>query len=248
MSMPHDELEQLSAFIDGELNDSDRERLEAHVATCRGCTEVLTALRATVADLAALPSPEPSEQDSWALRSSIATARVPRRARAPLIAMGSAAAALVAALAVSLSGGGGAQNSTGPVAAPDLAAAVRTGDYDAATVRARTVALAQGAPEPQKRTKTSAQGSGASDAEKANVQSAPLAGGSFSTADSAENADQRCVATARGSKTYDLIALDRIRFRGREAYLVAFRAPDHVEVWILARASCDLLLFEQART
>jgi len=71
----HPDPEQLSAYIDGELNDDDRDDLEQHLTGCSECTATLRALRATLADMRALPSPVPSEQESWALRAAITKAR-----------------------------------------------------------------------------------------------------------------------------------------------------------------------------
>jgi hypothetical protein len=71
----HPDPEQLSAYIDGELNDVDRDDLEQHLTGCSECSATLRALRATLADMRALPAPVPSEQESWALRSAITKAR-----------------------------------------------------------------------------------------------------------------------------------------------------------------------------
>src|SRR2546425_456149 len=81
---PHGELDQLSAYLDGELDPSDRAHLEAHLPTCAECRTTIDALRATVADLAALPDPEPSEQDSWALRAAIAAEGSQQPGTAPI--------------------------------------------------------------------------------------------------------------------------------------------------------------------
>ena len=71
----HPHPEQLSAYIDGELTGTDRDDLEQHLTGCSDCSATLRAMRATVADLRALPSPVPSEQESWALRAAITKAR-----------------------------------------------------------------------------------------------------------------------------------------------------------------------------
>ena len=71
----HPDPEQLSAYIDGELTGVDRDDLEQHLTGCSECSATLRGLRATVADMRALPSPVPSEQDLWALRSAISKAR-----------------------------------------------------------------------------------------------------------------------------------------------------------------------------
>src|SRR5437899_1116775 len=71
----HPDPEQLSAYIDGELTDDERDDLEQHLTGCSDCSATLRALRATVADMRAMPAPVPSAQESWALRSAISKAR-----------------------------------------------------------------------------------------------------------------------------------------------------------------------------
>lgn len=54
----------LSALIDGDVSEPERERLEAHLATCATCSDVLEALRTVVARAAALPAGTPPN-DLW---------------------------------------------------------------------------------------------------------------------------------------------------------------------------------------
>jgi len=58
--------ERLSEYIDGELRDRERERVEEHVGMCPQCRRVLATLRKTVAGLGSLmsPSPPPGLADS----------------------------------------------------------------------------------------------------------------------------------------------------------------------------------------
>ncbi len=58
--------EHLSDYIDGELRDRERERVEEHVGMCPQCRRVLATLRKTVAGLGSLmsPSPPPGLADS----------------------------------------------------------------------------------------------------------------------------------------------------------------------------------------
>jgi putative zinc finger protein len=56
--------EQLSPYLDGELDDPRRARLEAHLAGCADCAAVLADLRAIVAAAPAYPGREP-EADLW---------------------------------------------------------------------------------------------------------------------------------------------------------------------------------------
>ncbi|MDA1347789.1 MAG: zf-HC2 domain-containing protein, partial [Chloroflexi bacterium] len=50
----------LSAYIDGQVNDSERARVEAHLDGCEACRSELTTLRATVDLLTSLPQIVPS--------------------------------------------------------------------------------------------------------------------------------------------------------------------------------------------
>ena len=51
--------DQLSAYVDGELQSSERSQLEAHLVTCSTCRSRLDALRQTVSALRALPMESP---------------------------------------------------------------------------------------------------------------------------------------------------------------------------------------------
>ena len=51
--------DQLSAYIDGELDASAAERLESHLSGCGRCRQEMEQLRATVAALQGLPAVEP---------------------------------------------------------------------------------------------------------------------------------------------------------------------------------------------
>ena len=98
----HPDPEQLSAYIDGELTGTGRDDLEQHLTGCSDCSTTLRALRSTVADMRALPSPVPSEQDKWALQSAVAKARrkPAERYRRWVVGAGSAAAAAAAIVGV----------------------------------------------------------------------------------------------------------------------------------------------------
>ena len=49
----------LSAFLDGELNERDREAVKAHLEACASCSEELRLFRAADSGLRALPAAEP---------------------------------------------------------------------------------------------------------------------------------------------------------------------------------------------
>ena len=48
---------QMSAYVDGELADQRRRRMEGHLARCERCRQLLASLRATVSAARSLPSP-----------------------------------------------------------------------------------------------------------------------------------------------------------------------------------------------
>lgn len=54
--MEHEEIvDRLSEYIDGELSAADKELVERHLATCPGCVETLTAMKAVTAIIAGTP-------------------------------------------------------------------------------------------------------------------------------------------------------------------------------------------------
>ena len=66
-------LEQLSAWLDGELNPEERGRLSAHLESCSACRRELARLTALDAALGALKSPVPPDLAKRVL------ARLPKR-------------------------------------------------------------------------------------------------------------------------------------------------------------------------
>ena len=93
--------DQLSAYIDGELDASATERLESHLAECGRCRQEMEQLRATIAALQGLPAVEPPR--SFTLSPERAALR-PQMPMASPLAFGArmAAAGVAAALAVVL--------------------------------------------------------------------------------------------------------------------------------------------------
>jgi anti-sigma factor RsiW len=46
-----DEVELITDYLEGALPDAERRRLEAHLATCPGCTEYLTQMKSVAGSL-----------------------------------------------------------------------------------------------------------------------------------------------------------------------------------------------------
>ena len=49
---------QISAYLDGSLGESDRRRIDGHLASCPPCTAYVQTLRTTVRALGKLPAPK----------------------------------------------------------------------------------------------------------------------------------------------------------------------------------------------
>ena len=54
---------QLSEYLDGSLGESDRRRIEGHLASCSPCTAYLNTLRATIQALGKLPAAKAPTSD-----------------------------------------------------------------------------------------------------------------------------------------------------------------------------------------
>ena len=110
---------QLSAYVDGEVEGAAAQRLEKHLAGCDGCRLALEQLRATVAALHDLP--EVQAPRSFTVSAERAAGRRPQtRAAAPLalgvrLAAAGVAVALAAVFVVDLGGLAG-DNETGTTA------------------------------------------------------------------------------------------------------------------------------------
>jgi anti-sigma factor RsiW len=114
MTGEHVDIEELSAFLAGDLDDRDHDAVAAHVADCDACAGELDGLRATLAALASLATPTMPEDVARRLTQRLETETkaktgagsrggdvlpLVRRRRAPLI-LSAAASVLVVALGV----------------------------------------------------------------------------------------------------------------------------------------------------
>jgi len=253
----HDELDQLSAYLDGELDSAERARIDAHLPGCAECRATMDALRSTLADLRALPEEAPSDQDSWALRSAIEQARKPaRRWQRYVMTAGAAAAALVAVVAVARHSGQSFQ-ATSLQANSAVPVVTLAQNFDQFSAQAHLLEVIGRVPvgsvtsAPQALSKGSyAEGGGAVGGPDQKTAStafplsvpAPVA---VPTGDIA-----RCVDIVRRSQQdlLDPIRYEIASFDNTPAFFLIFRASDRYELWVVSRIpqhACDVLFFSQ---
>ena len=91
--------ELLSSYIDGEVTDAERARVEEHLATCDACHEELESLRWTVSVLKEMPE----IQTSRSFAVSAPSDRAPERPRLVTVTRWAASAAAVLLVALVLS-------------------------------------------------------------------------------------------------------------------------------------------------
>jgi putative zinc finger protein len=262
--MQHDELDQLSAYIDGELDAAERSRLEAHVSTCTDCRTSLDALRMTIADLKTLPEEEPTEQDSWALRSAIARARKPaKRWQRYIVAAGSVAAVAIAFVAFVNGGSKGSRNDLEATGGGNNVGLVPVDqNFDKFSAQAHLLALTgkvSSAEDVQGYAPTAK--SGGLPANQAPSQ-APVTVDrqvqSFSAYDSSSGDLERCVRVVQSS-TDDLLQPFRYeyaRFDDKPAFFLVFvvtksdGTAERYELWVMSadvKKPCETLFFSQTR-
>jgi hypothetical protein len=104
--------EQLSAYVDGELDARARRRVEAHLAGCDACSALLAELQVTKSMLAALPRQEPRRSFRLGPQYAAQPRPVARRS-AWTFAPAAALTVLVALLAVDLAGLSSSSNDAG---------------------------------------------------------------------------------------------------------------------------------------
>jgi hypothetical protein len=261
---PHDELDLLSPYMDGELDASDRARLDAHMTSCAECRATLIGLQATVADLRTLPEPAPTPQDSWALRAAIRRARSPmRKWQRVSWAAGAVAAAAIAFAAVTLPGGNPAQDLASGALQGESASGVPiyqsgqnlreidaygrllelagiTGRSAGSPAAAATAPLGAGAAPTENQ---------ALDSTTSKVVTPGAASFSLYAAPSSDRAAiDRCVSVVRGSTQEFLepIRYEVVNFESKPSFLLFFRTSARYELWVVSRSDCTLLYFAQA--
>lgn len=71
--MPCDEMrDRLSPYLEGDLGDSERKALEAHLGECADCAALLAVLRESVASLRAVPEEEPPAHLARKIQQAVA--------------------------------------------------------------------------------------------------------------------------------------------------------------------------------
>lgn len=97
--MTHEEIELLSAHLDGETTEAERRRIDLHLAACPQCAARSAALAAASRAVASLPEVAPTPDESRAIRLGVGDRAGPRPLwRSPRL-LGTLSAAAVAALA-----------------------------------------------------------------------------------------------------------------------------------------------------
>lgn len=261
---PHDELDLLSPYLDGELDASDRASLEAHMASCSECRATLIGLQATVADLRTLPEPIPTPQDSWALRAAIRRARSPmRKWQRVSWAAGAVAAAAIVFAAVTLPGGNPRQDLASGALQGESASGVpiyQSGqNLSAIDAQGRLLELVgitgRSAGAPAAAPLGAGAGTGAGPTENqakndaASVVTPADAAYSLYAAPAADRAAiDRCVTVVRGSTQEFLepIRYEIATFESKPSFLLFFRSSARYELWVVSRSDCTVLYFGQA--
>lgn len=252
----HAELDLLSAYIDGELEPAEHALLDAHVPGCTECGEVLAALRATLADLAALSQPVLDAASIAALDARLAAERAAahrRIGRGWAWASGAAAAsfiALIATLAIVRAPSDGPRQSgtaAGTQALRALTVASGT-DYSPDTARralARFLDRSREEPAAAGATPESYTAYDASPTIGAFLRSAN-AGASESDAATLERI-ARCDRAVRTGTELQPLQYEIARYKGQDAYLLFYERenPSRIELYVVRPSDCATLYFTQ---
>ncbi len=79
----HEEIETLSAYLDREVGEAERARVEAHLASCTDCRDKKLALEGSMKALAGLLEVGPDRDESRAIRLRVLQVAAPRRRAGP---------------------------------------------------------------------------------------------------------------------------------------------------------------------
>lgn len=245
----HTEFELLSAFIDGELDANEQERVAAHLPSCAGCRQMLEALTSTMTDFKSVETPQPSAQDSWALRSAIASARAAgtKRGRVPRLATALAGvAAVLAGITISITS---LTNSAKDAASPATFAEAggarsENADYDQTSA---TQLLATRWRSFQRSTDSAGTGPKSGDPAPA-AASAPAQSDLEASYDRSLQTLGRCQSAIppAGGTLEDAF---QATYEGTPAYFFILRVPadasQRLELWVMSVDTCDVLFWAE---
>lgn len=266
--MTHEEIELLSAHLDGETTEAERRRIDLHLAACPQCAARRAALASASRAVASLPEVAPTPDESRAIRLGVLGRAGPRPLwRSPRL-LGALSAAAVAALAFAgistlrsrpertgtLLEAGGPPVAAAPVrdfqsdeevreaVADDPRVIAGVDRYTVADVGTRQAAAleALGRSEP-------------APAETAAAERAPAA----ALGDAGERSAGDCLGEILRSQPYPMMPLVArpSGFKGTPAWLLVYAFTneqgnekarlDRVQVWLVTRTGCSPLHFSR---
>jgi hypothetical protein len=247
---PHPESNELSAYLDGELSESERARIEGHLATCAECTSTLEDVRTAMIAMKALPPAEMSREQIQALDAALDKASreppIPARARARRwMAAAVAVAAVAAAVAV-------VPRITRH--APTRATVTFGANEEAGTAaydkRSAYAALLAFAAAGDQRTVTNAPKTAALPTPQAGAPAFTTQSSTAGTSNAGGVAPCDAAIRASGGD----VVLDHAfagTFDGRQAWLLFYLAPaskpTRAELWVVQASDCFTLYFAQAQ-
>lgn len=243
----HPEHDLLSAYADGETDASERAAVESHLASCPDARALLGAIRSTLHDLDAVGEPPMDPQVSFAIRAAVARERkLAGRGRRYGWAAGAAAAALIGVVGfVTLRPDGATPDRTTGGAGAVALEALADQNYtkDSAGTLLQSMASDYGSARAATTTEMSAE---------APPQDSAASGAQFSGSSADQTGFRDCLVTIeRESKDANLIRSIAARFEGEPVYLLMFEVPAgkpvRLELWVVARAGCEIRYFVQRK-
>ncbi len=250
MMQNHRELEQLSAYVDGELDADARARLEEHLPGCAECRTTLDALRATVTELRALDEPAPSQHESWALRAAIARAKArPARWGRAAVALGGVAAVVIGFVAFGQFGSTRSASDGVDLGAGTLPTVdVRNMNFTEESARALLLGADATAPQSGAALSDDAAGEVAEESAKSRTKRREA----FRNIDW-QAALTRCTAvvTEDAAADYALREWFGARYEGEPALFLLYdvqpsEGDARAELWVMDPSNCDLLFWAQS--
>lgn len=242
----HPEHDLLSVYADGDADAHERTAVEAHLASCADARTLLAAIRSTLQDLDAIGEPEMDSQVSFAIRSAVARERkLAGRGRRYGWAAGAAAAALIGVVGfVALRPDGATPDRTTGGAGAVALEALADQNYTKDSAGSLLQSLASEYSDARTAATTTEMNA------EAPPQDSAASGAQFSGGSADETGYRDCLMTIeRESKDANLRRSIAARFEGEPVYLLLFEVPagkpTRLELWVLARADCEVRYFTQ---